>query len=319
MKIYALVVTYNRKELLCECLDALLNQSRTLDKIIVIDNASTDATEELFLKNGKYNNERIEYKRMTFNAGGSGGFYAGIKYICEKADWVWVMDDDTIPSSRALEELLQGLNSIKTNPISYLASKIVGPNGEPMNLPTIDFRTTENGYSDWYMQLDEGILKIRTATFVSVLINSSAIKKCGFPIPWYFIWGDDTEYTYRLTTEYGNAYFVGKSLVTHKRFNAKQLSVWTEENPSRIKIYYYFVRNQLYNKAKYEKKTSVIREILLYELKCIRCLFQKSQTYKFERITVVNKGILEFLLKKYDRQIEEKLVFEEAKENSEII
>ena len=42
-----ILVTYNRKELLIECLDGLLKQSLSVDAIYIIDNACTDGTEEL--------------------------------------------------------------------------------------------------------------------------------------------------------------------------------------------------------------------------------------------------------------------------------
>lgn len=57
MTVYALVVTYNRKALLIECLNAILAQSRMPDKIVVIDNASTDGTGELFSKGGVFDNQ----------------------------------------------------------------------------------------------------------------------------------------------------------------------------------------------------------------------------------------------------------------------
>ncbi len=44
MKVAAVIVTFNRKEMLIRNLECILNQSRTLDKIYVIDNASTDGT-----------------------------------------------------------------------------------------------------------------------------------------------------------------------------------------------------------------------------------------------------------------------------------
>ena len=47
MKVSAVVVTFNRKELLIECLEALRRQTRPLDALYIIDNASTDGTEEL--------------------------------------------------------------------------------------------------------------------------------------------------------------------------------------------------------------------------------------------------------------------------------
>ena len=44
-QIVAVVVTYNRKQLLLECLTAILSQSMPVHKLIIIDNASTDGTE----------------------------------------------------------------------------------------------------------------------------------------------------------------------------------------------------------------------------------------------------------------------------------
>ena len=44
----AVVVTFNRKELLCECLDALLAQTCPLSRILLVDNASTDGTADFW-------------------------------------------------------------------------------------------------------------------------------------------------------------------------------------------------------------------------------------------------------------------------------
>jgi len=48
----AVVVTFNRKNLLLECLESLRKQSISLDSIYVIDNASSDGTGELLLEMG---------------------------------------------------------------------------------------------------------------------------------------------------------------------------------------------------------------------------------------------------------------------------
>ena len=88
---------------------------------------------------------------------------------------------------------------------------------ESMNVPDIDMSSTENGYADWYRKLSNGLIKIEAATFVSLLINGEAIKKCGLPCKDFFIWGDDTEYTTRITRNFGPAYMVGKSVAIHKR------------------------------------------------------------------------------------------------------
>ena len=43
----AVVVSYNREQLLGECLDGLAVQTRPADRVIVVDNASTDHTEQV--------------------------------------------------------------------------------------------------------------------------------------------------------------------------------------------------------------------------------------------------------------------------------
>ena len=66
-KIAAVVVTYNRKDLLKECLDALLNQTRPLDSIILIDNASTDGTPEFLKEKGYLDNPKIHVGVLNNN------------------------------------------------------------------------------------------------------------------------------------------------------------------------------------------------------------------------------------------------------------
>ncbi|MCD7808447.1 MAG: glycosyltransferase family 2 protein, partial [Erysipelotrichaceae bacterium] len=248
VKVVAIVVTYNRKELLQECLDSLLNQTYKLSSIIVFNNCSTDGTEKLFEKGSKYDNTIISLINSESNLGGAGGFSKGIEIASKKQyDWVWIMDDDTIPDTDALEGLINSIRVLENNDetIGFLASYVYGPKGEPMNVPSIDFRPCENGYSFWYKYLDKGIVSINEATFVSILVPIDAINHVGYPIGEYFIWGDDTEYTRRLVHNYGNAWFCGKSKVLHKRFNSKKITILNEENKNRINIYKYYYRNAL--------------------------------------------------------------------------
>ena len=106
--IAAVVVTYNRKDLLLECLNCLQaqdfsnapQQNATLD-ILVIDNASTDNTHEAlqFLIEDK----AIRYYNTGSNLGGAGGFNYGMRKAVELGyDYVWVMDDDCMPHDDTL-------------------------------------------------------------------------------------------------------------------------------------------------------------------------------------------------------------------------
>lgn len=201
-KVNAVVVTYNRKELLMECLDSILNQTYEVERIVVIDNNSNDDTKATLIEKGYIGNPRIEYHYLSKNIGGAGGFNVGMKHAnAHRPDWVWIMDDDTIPTETCLEELLKAEEKIDDE-VSFLASSVRGMNGEAMNVPKIN-KKQFTSYTDWYKHLDKGLVQIVKATFVSLLINNKAIDKCGLPWAPFFIWGDDSEYTQRIIRDYG--------------------------------------------------------------------------------------------------------------------
>lgn len=298
MKIVAVVVTYNRKILLSECISALNNQTRKPEEIILIDNGSTDGTFDYIKEQGLLSNS-LCYHRNEKNLGGAGGFYIGMRLAYEKkADWIWIMDDDTIPEFDALENLEEALKILNTEQVSYLASSVFGANGEPMNVPDIDRSSKPRQYTDWYRHLGDGIVKINRATFVSLLINRNAIKTCGLPCKDYFIWGDDTEYTIRITRNFAPAYFVGKSKVIHKRDAAKPVFIADEENPNRVKMYYYLVRNSLINTEEHNGTLACFRLILGHLHVCWTILLHK--TMKKLKIVTILRALKDFCLRKYD-------------------
>lgn len=300
MKIATVIVTYNRKQLLLECIQAVLKQTYKTDEIILIDNNSTDGTYEYIKKFKLFENKNINYIKLNKNIGGAGGFYEGMKIAREKKyDWVWVMDDDTVPTEKCLENLLKARNNLKEDKISFLASCIYGENGEVMNVPAINDIPDSNGYASWYKHLENGMASIKDATFVSILINGKAIKEYGLPIRSYFIWGDDTEYTTRIVKYFGKAYLVGNSIAIHKRKNAKHTTLLLEDNKNRIAMYYYMCRNNLINAKLYRGKKGVLKRYIKYLAETYRIVFSKSR-YKTKKILVMHKGILAYFFKRYD-------------------
>lgn len=296
----AVIVTYNRKDLLRESMDAVLSQTVKLNKLIVIDNASTDGTEAVLEEyKNKYGNV-VSFK-MSKNYGGAGGFYYGIrKAYLDGCDYVWAMDDDTIPSESALEELLTARTKIEGQ-VSFLASAVYGPEGEPMNVPGICMDLASNGYQDWYYYLKDSIVKISSATLVSLLFDCNAIKKIGAPHPDFFIWGDDTEYTLRMTHHFAPAYFVGKSVVLHKRFNAKNLSLVDDDNANRIKMFYHFYTNNLVlTKEYFPWKNNVLLRLRL--IKDIIKIVSSKTNCKGSKIKTILKGYKCYLLGQYGKK-----------------
>ncbi|MBQ0778927.1 MAG: glycosyltransferase, partial [Pseudomonas sp.] len=69
-KVYAVVLTYNRKDLLKRSLDAIFSQTRCCDGVIVIDNASSDGTESMLMQ-ADY--PGLQLYVLSHNIGASGG------------------------------------------------------------------------------------------------------------------------------------------------------------------------------------------------------------------------------------------------------
>ena len=123
----AVVVTFNRKRLLRNCVMALLNQTLSLDAVIVIDNASTDGTEGLLRESGLLDDARLIYRKLDSNTGGAGGFCEGVKLALESGfDWVWLMDDDAEPANDAFQQLFNDPDVLDTG---LAASRILNPDG----------------------------------------------------------------------------------------------------------------------------------------------------------------------------------------------
>ncbi|MCD8177822.1 MAG: glycosyltransferase, partial [Tannerellaceae bacterium] len=262
--------------------------------------------EDILTQNGIKNRAEVIYHKMETNTGGSGGFYAGLELVRTlDVDYVWIMDDDTIPYKTSLEELVK--KACKVTDASFFASCVEGPNHEPMNVPDLDRKKTENGYPFWYRNLRDGLVNIESATFVSLLINKKAITKCGLPCRDYFVWGDDTEYTRRLTRYYGAAYLVGDSWVCHKRKNAKNVDLKNENDKQRIKNYYYQYRNRLINYYLYDGFAVFMFYFLRFEGQAFS-MFVKGHEKGLKFVTV-QKAVFASVrkIKKFGRYIDNQL------------
>jgi rhamnopyranosyl-N-acetylglucosaminyl-diphospho-decaprenol beta-1,3/1,4-galactofuranosyltransferase len=235
MRIAAVVVAYDRRDLLVEALDALAAQTRPLDAVVVVDNASHDDSAVVAAEH-PVGADVLELPR---NTGGAGGFAVGIAHAVEglHADLVWLMDDDTIPTPTALAELLAARDAYP-GPVALLGSRVVWHDGRdhPMNTP----RQRPGASGEQIARAREaGAVTVRSSSFVSMLVDARAIRHHGLPVADYFIWNDDFEYSARLLRR-GTGLHVPASVVEHrtKKFGA------TDADPG--ERFYYEVRNKLW-------------------------------------------------------------------------
>lgn len=236
-RVVAVVVTYNREELLARCLDALAAQTRRPDAVVVVDNASSDASGAV----ADSHPLGADVLHLHRNVGGAGGFAAGIARSIARhdADWVWVMDDDTIPRPGALAAHLDALAASPVR-LSVLSSRAVWTDGRdhPMNRPRTRWRASAAERAD-AAATSPGARPIRTASYVSALLNAQDVRRLGLPLADFFIWSDDFEHTGRLL-RLGRGIHVPASVVEHRT------AVFANAQASPGGRFYYDVRNRLW-------------------------------------------------------------------------
>ena len=233
MTIAAVVVTYNRLSLLKECLEAISLQTCKVNSIIVVNNASTDGTTEYLQQ---LDDKQIVVKSLEKNIGGAGGFAEGIAIATKmNVDAIWIMDDDTIPQTDALEHLVYILNQHENT--GFVNSKVVWTDGNihQMNIP---------GYVH-HDDLGGGLYSIRSASFVSLLVPSKIVREVGLPYREFFIWVDDAEFTARIVKAGHKGYLTTSSVVVHKTATNYGASIKTATPEAAWKFYYY-MRNGMF-------------------------------------------------------------------------
>ena len=281
-KVIAVVVTYNRKELLKEAIEALLNQEYNNCDILIVDNASTDGTKEYI--DELLNDNKVHYENTGANLGGAGGFNFGMRKAVEMGcDFVWVMDDDCIVHKDSLTELLNADKKLNGN-YGFLSSKVLWKDNSicKMNIPKKTFST-------WLKEFDKPVQEIAMASFVSLFVKTDIIKEMGLPIKEFFIWTDDWEFTRRISRKY-KCYFISNSIVTHKSKNNEGADISTVEG-ERVERFKYLYRNDvvLYRGEGLKGWILLYIRLILHKLRILK----SDKKDKKERIKIINNAIKE--------------------------
>jgi GT2 family glycosyltransferase len=212
----ATVLTFNRIALLKECIRCIRNQIVPVDHIIVVNNASTDGTEEWL-------NEQPDIEVITTdkNIGGSAGFKKAIEAAYEQQfEWIWMMDDDAFPEKECLENLLkeselQPDNKIVLAPVVIEGDKVDHMHRGYINFDKIQFPLQVHT-NDKIFQSGGNLVEISFASFIGLFIKREIISEIKYPHPNYFIFQEDMEYSIRIIKAGFPIFLVKNAIIYHK-------------------------------------------------------------------------------------------------------
>lgn len=246
LSVASVTVAYKAAAVLPRHIEALLRQTRPVQEIVVVDNASSDGTRELLAE--RY--PQVTILPMSQNVGVGGGVAAGMAYAAleKRHDWVWTFDGDSVPNDDALEALLDGTESLGSNggEVGVAAGLAIHQETSTCYPPLL--------WRDGYVKPSAEQLR-QPIWFADLVISSGSmvrrdvVEKVGLPRADFFIYFVDYEYCLRVRSHGYRIAVVTRSRFTHEIGNARRVRLpgysrlWPDYAPWRE---YYVIRNLTY-------------------------------------------------------------------------
>ena len=282
VSVASVTVVYNGAAMLARQLDALRVQTRKLDEIVVVNNASSDDVLSLLAE--LY--PEVTIINLPENGGVGAGFTAGLSYTLQKHEWTWFLDGDSVPPPDTLQNLLQGLRELgdEADDVAIVAPVCV-------NSQTGGFYPGIMWQKGW-RYTDDKALK-NPAVFVDSVISSgtllrhSAAKDVGYPRADYFIDFVDHEYCFRLRQSGYRIALITKALMTHtigqpRRIHFMGLTKQWVDHPAWRE--YYMARNSMFTIWRYfpdwRSKFAILRQLVRHIFEILLFGTQKLTRFK---------------------------------------
>jgi GT2 family glycosyltransferase len=269
-KAIAVVVSYNRQQLLSECITALRNQTQKLDAILVVNNGSTDNTES-WLK------DQPDVIFITQkNVGSSGGFNTGISWAFKNGySWIWCMDDDGYPKEDALEKIL----AAETEPLCLRNCAVINKEDRKTFVwKTKNFATIND--------VDTNLIYGIGHPFNGTMIHRNIVERVGLPKASLFLWGDESEYLQRITRKNKiPVCTVANSIHYHPAAAFTYKADW--DFSSSWKMYFY-VRNRLHiHSSKFNTRLAALLSYCCFLIAVAGIVLLYQKTDKFKKLAFI--------------------------------
>lgn len=287
----AVIVTYNRKQLLLQNIEMLLKQTRKIDKIFIIDNCSTDGTFEYLCERGWNDKDKFEYIKTESNIGGAGGFYTGVKAAYEAgAQWIILMDDDGRAADERTFEML--MNEAERLYDENVGNKKLFINALVQQGDFLSFKIN-NVYTvaEAYNLAEEGLIRGAANPFNGTVISRELVAAIGYPNKEFFIKGDEVDYKQRTVDAGGYIATVVESRYIHPRPETEERKVLGINVPFFVEASwkeYYAARNFTYMYKKQKQYKAIAFELIFVKLLAILSMKCK----KMATIKMLIKGVV---------------------------
>lgn len=217
--VVVVVLNWNGKRNTIECLNSLIDLEYPNYEIVVVDNASTDGSQEIL----KSSFPQITMIQNLKNLGFGEGLNVGIREGMQRgADYVLCMNNDVVVDRHMLEELVQ-IGELNTNigglcplELSYhKPDRIICAGGEIGIV-----RGKLYGYGESNVGQYRQVTTTKLLSGPAMMLKTSALRKVGLFDNNYFYGPEDQDIALRLTRKGYLLFFVPQARIWHKRRGA---------------------------------------------------------------------------------------------------
>jgi len=325
-KTCAITVTYgNRWGLVSQVIERL-RSLKFISHIVVVNNGSTYNVKE---KIDEIGDNRVVLIDHAENLGSAGGYHDGIAYAHQHLDddFVWLLDDDNLPDSDALNVLLNtwvdldakgdttALFSLRTDrevdskfaqgadpykyyliPDDFLGFSFLKIGRNKLAKIAKKFKRSEDSSNPKTIAPK---IKMPYVPYGGFFLHRQMIDKIGYPDERFYLYVDDEEYTYRVTQSGGTIWLIPASKISDidtadvradykpSPFSSNYLDLWSFRM-------YYRVRNSIYFHHKTSLKNALVfninKVLFIGKLKVLSVLSSKQKEYK-NFLVAVNDGL----------------------------
>lgn len=313
-KICVVTVTYgDRWRFLEQVIERALSFGQVV-KIVVVNNASTYEIPG--------SNDKVVILNNSENEGSAGGYKQGISYAYDniECDFIWLLDDDNLPEPACLDNLLFEWDAIdgadnKKALFCFRDDRAAHVNIAKGEDP-VRYYLVENNFLGFhfgrifynqYHKISDRFkkrgpykerVKMPYVPYGGLLLHKKLIADIGFPDERFFLYVDDSEYSYCITQNGGTIWLIPASKIididksqgiNYKKriFHSQLLDQWNFRT-------YYHVRNRIYFYSKVAIKNNFVFKInkVLYLafLQIISVLSSKTSAYH-KLVNAVNDGL----------------------------
>lgn len=209
-----IIVNFNTKDLIRDCIESIRKNCTLVVEIIVVDNGSTDSSVEVIKKLGVVpilNNGNLGFAKANNQ---------GIKIA--KADYVMLLNSDTIIKKDSLERLLAFAKA--TPDAGIVGPKLLYKDGSLRNsclrFPTIknaigQYWFGKKGLFDKYAPKGKAPVIVDSVVGAAFLMTPAALKKVGGLDERYFFYFEDIDYCRRVKKTGLRVYYLPEAEIVH--------------------------------------------------------------------------------------------------------